>query len=237
MQNSENAKNRLFGELPGNIDAAKDAGTELRAIRKYAGLRRINTYLDDIHEAGTRAAKIVENMLQFTRVTESRFSYLNINSLIDRAIDLAMNDYDLKKKYDFRKIKIIKNYSELPEIQCHETQIEQVFLSIFKNAAQAMNSMKFDDTVVPTLKITTHSQNATCTIEISDNGPGMDEVTRKKIFEPFFTTREPGAGTGLGLSVSFYIIVTGHGGTISVESSPGGGSVFIITLPEIRRNR
>jgi PAS domain S-box-containing protein len=237
MQNAENAKNRLFGELPGNINAAKDAGTELRTIRKYAESRRINTYLDDIHEAGTRAAKIVENMLQFTRATESRFSYLNINSLIDRAIDLAMNDYDLKKKYDFRKIKIIKNYSELPEIQCHETQIEQVFLSIFKNAAQAMNSVKFDETGIPTLKINTYSQNGTSTIEISDNGPGMDEQTRRKIFEPFFTTKEPGAGTGLGLSVSFYIIVTGHGGTISVESSPGKGSIFIITLPEIRRNR
>ena len=63
----------------------------------------------------------------------------------------------------------------------------------------------------------------------------MDDATRKKIFEPFYTTKEPGSGTGLGLSVSFYIIVTGHGGTINAESSPGKGSSFIITLPEIKK--
>ena len=235
MQNAENARNRLYENIPGNLKAAEEAGASIEAIRKYVSSRRIDNYLNEIHEAGTRAAKIVGNMLQFSRRTESKFSYLNINNIIDKAIDLAMNDYDLKKKYDFRKMQIIKHYGILPEIQCEETQIEQVFLNIFKNAAQSMTNKTFTGEEGPALTIITDSVNGSSRIEISDNGPGMPETVRKKIFEPFFTTKDPGSGTGLGLSVSFYIIVSGHGGTITAESILGTGTTLIITLPE--RNR
>lgn len=68
-------------------------------------------------------------------------------------------------------------------------------------------------------------------VEIEDNGPGMDEATRKRVFEPFFTTKPPGSGTGLGLSVSYFIITEDHGGIMTVESNPGAGSRFIIQLP------
>jgi len=83
----------------------------------------------------------------------------------------------------------------------------------------------------PEITISTHHENNSVVITFTDNGPGMDENTRKKIFEPFYTTKQPGNGTGLGLSVSYYIIVNGHGGTITAESTPGKGSSFIITLP------
>jgi len=231
MQNAENAENRIFGDLPGNSSAALEAGTDIMNIKKYATTRKIDTYLKDIHEAGTRAAKIVGNMLQFSRGSESKFNYVNLNYIIDKAIDLAMNDYDLKKKYDVRKIRLMKDYGELPDIQCQETQIEQVFLNIFKNAAQAMGSKKFSDDEIPSLRIMTSLISENVKIEISDNGTGMNDNIRKRIFEPFFTTKDPGSGTGLGLSVSFYIIVNGHRGTITVESSPDRGSTFIITLP------
>ena len=68
-------------------------------------------------------------------------------------------------------------------------------------------------------------------VEIEDNGPGMDEATRKRAFEPFFTTKPPGSGTGLGLSVSYFIVTEDHGGTVTVESSPGAGTRFVIRLP------
>lgn len=236
MQNAENAKNRLSGDIPGNINAASEAGTDIDSIRKYVILRRINNYLDEIHNAGIRAAKIVGNLLQFSRSTESKFGYLNINIIIDKAIDLALNDYDLKKKYDFKKIRITRNFGELPDIQCQEIQIEQVFLNILKNAAYAISSKEFTIDEVPELKITTTSENGNCKIEIEDNGPGMEESIKRRVFEPFYTTKEPGSGTGLGLSVSFYIIVNGHGGTIAAESLPGKGSSFIIILPEKKRN-
>jgi len=234
MQNSENAKNRIFGDIPGNNNAALEAGTDINTIRKYANLRKINNYLNEIHDAGARAAKIVENMLQFSRGTESRFAYLNINAIIDKAIDLAMNDYDLKKKYDFRKIIIEKNYGELPDIQCQEIQLEQVFFNVLKNAAFAMNNKVYKINESPRLDISTVLADGNCIIKITDNGPGMTESVRKRIFEPFFTTKDPGSGTGLGLSVSFYIIVSGHNGSITAESTPDRGTSFIISLPEKR---
>ncbi|HQO39413.1 MAG TPA: ATP-binding protein [Spirochaetota bacterium] len=170
-------------------------------------------------------------MLQFSRGTDSMFDYLDINTVLDKTLDLASNDYDITRNYDFRKIKIVKRFSLLPQIRCTESQIEQVFLNILKNAAQAMNIKQYDSDEDPVIIITTVDKNDFVEITFSDNGPGMDENTRKRIFEPFFTTKLPGSGTGLGLSVSYYIIVNGHGGTITAESSPGNGTSFIITLP------
>jgi len=235
MQNAENAVHRLLDTLPGNIDAAVSADIEFDKIRQYVRARRIDIYLISIREAGERAARIVDNMLQFSRGTESKFSYTNVNFLIDKALDLASNEYDIRKNYDFRNITIEKNYGTLPDMQCAETPIEQVFLNIFKNSAQAMNSSVNDPDNPNKIRISTWFADGDINIEISDNGPGMDEATRRRIFEPFFSTKEPGVGTGLGLSVSYYIIVDRHEGTISVKSQPGAGTVFTITLPVKRR--
>lgn len=231
MQNAENAMHRLLDNLPGNIQAAEDAGIDFSKLARYIGARRINQYLLSIKEAGARAARIVGNMLQFSRGTDSMFDYLDINTVLDKTLDLASNDYDITRNYDFRKIKIVKRFSLLPQIRCTESQIEQVFLNILKNAAQAMNIKQYDSDEDPVIIITTVDKNDFVEITFSDNGPGMDENTRKRIFEPFFTTKLSGSGTGLGLSVSYYIIVNGHGGTITAESSPGNGTSFIITLP------
>ncbi len=235
MQNSENALHRILDDLPANVEAALAAGTDFQKIRAYVTARRIDKYLIAIIDAGSRAAKIVSNMLKFSRGTESKFDYLNINTIIDKSLDLASNDYDLKKNYDFKNIRIIKEYGNLPDIPCAETQIEQVLLNLFKNAAQAM----YGDISMPALErsitVKTSQRGGFVKIEISDNGPGMDEVTKKRVFEPFFSAGKTGIGTGLGLSVSYHIIVTAHGGTISVESVPGEGTKFIILLPVDRR--
>jgi len=234
MQNAENALHRMLDDLPGNYDAAAAAGTELQKIRDYAKARRIDQYLTAIRDAGARAAKIVSNMLKFSRGTESKFDYLNINDIIDKALDLASNDYDLRKNYDFRNIKITKDYGDIPEIPCAETQLEQVFLNLLKNSAEAMYENGTPDSVYR-IDIKTEQQNGYIRIEFRDNGPGMDPVTKKRVFEPFFTAGKVGGGTGLGLSVSYHIIVTGHGGSITVESEPGEGTMFIISLPVERR--
>ncbi len=234
MQNAENALHRMLDDLPGNIAAAEAAGTELKKIQEYVRARRVDQYLSAVRDAGARAAKIVANMLKFSRGTESKFDYLNVNNIIDKALDLASNDYDLLKNYDFRNIKINKNYGELPDIPCAETQLEQVFLNLLKNSAEAM----FENAAVSVehiINIRTEHRNGYIKIEFKDNGPGMDAATKKRVFEPFFTAGKVGGGTGLGLSVSYHIIVTGHGGSITVESEPGEGTGFIISLPAERR--
>jgi len=234
MQNAENALHRMLDELPGNISAAEAAGTDLNRIREYVKARRVDQYLSAVRDAGARAAKIVANMLKFSRGTESKFDYLNVNNIIDKALDLASNDYDLMKNYDFRNIKVTKEFSDLPDIPCAETQLEQVFLNLLKNSAEAMLE-KGRASGGHEIIIKTAHHNGTIKIEFKDNGPGMDQSTKKRIFEPFFTAGKVGAGTGLGLSVSYHIIVTGHGGSITVESEPGEGTMFIISLPVERR--
>jgi len=234
MQNAENALHRMLDDLPGNIAAAEAVGTELQNIKEYVRARRVDQYLTAVRDAGARAAKIVANMLKFSRGTESKFDFLNINSIIDKALDLASNDYDLRKNYDFRNIRINKYYGELPEIPCAETQLEQVFLNLLKNSAEAM----FESGAAAgehVINVTTEHRNGSIKIEFKDNGPGMDAATKKRVFEPFFTAGKVGGGTGLGLSVSYHIIVTGHGGSITVESEPGEGTKFIISLPVEKR--
>ena len=170
-------------------------------------------------------------MLDFSRRSESRTSFCSIPAIIDRALNLAASDYDLKKKYDFKRIQIIRDYNEfLPEITCTETESEQVLLNLLGNAAQAMMDAN-PPIAEPRIRITARLQAQELRIEIADNGPGITQENRKRIFEPFFTTKAASSGTGLGLSVSYFIITKGHGGRMHVLSPPEGGTTFIIELP------
>lgn len=152
----------------------------------------------------------------------------NLPAIIDKALALASSDFDLKKSFDFKKITVSKQYAEpIPDVECTETDIEQVILNLLRNSAQAMGT----ECEAPRIEIRLSRQDDWLRLEIADNGPGIPADIQGRIFEPFFTTKAPGIGTGLGLSVSYFIITNGHGGKMSVESSPGNGSAFIIELP------
>ena len=232
MQLSENAERRLLSGLASNIEAAGKVGITMEQIATYVSSRQVDTYLKGIREAGSRAAKIVSNMLQFSRRSSEEKALHDLRTLIDKTVDLASNDYDLKKKYDFRQIDIIREYTDIPEVFCSEIQMEQVFLNLFKNAAYAMMEKKYPAGEKPTIRISVVSESDYVAVTVDDNGPGMDEEVQKKIFEPFFTTKSPGLGTGLGLSVSYYIIVNGHAGKISVSSVKNNGTSFTIHIPK-----
>ncbi|MCK4542193.1 MAG: hypothetical protein KAU17_08170 [Spirochaetales bacterium] len=118
--------------------------------------------------------------------------------------------------------------------------MQQVFLNILKNGAEAINIVDGEGPLLvtdtkekqkPTLTLRVSSEERIVRIDIIDNGPGMLGEIRKRIFEPFFTTKGVGAGTGLGLSVSYFIVTENHKGTMAVESAPGKGTKFIIRLP------
>jgi len=229
LQSSQNIHRRLAPDLTANQQIARQCGAGLEAIIRYCEERKILKYIDGIHEAGARASKIVANMLNFSRRSESTLSYADLNSLIDATIDLASNDYDLKKKYDFRHITIERDYAaDLPRIPVAVTEIEQVVLNLLKNAAQAMAGK---EVAAQRITVKTRLDPGFVRIELKDNGSGMDAATRKRVFEPFFTTKKLGEGTGLGLSVSYFIITNNHKGAMSVESSPSKGSHFYIRLP------
>ncbi|MCP4041075.1 MAG: histidine kinase, partial [Gammaproteobacteria bacterium] len=232
MQTSAVMRNRLSGEnILANQRAAKAAGISMEAIHAYMEERGILRMASTIHESGLRMSEIVGNMLGFTRQSDAVVSSHDLTELLDKALKLAATDYDLKKKYDFKTIKIVKEYAEfIPSVPCEEVKIQQVLLNILQNGAQAMQEAKVDKPMF-TLRTYHKAEHDMVCIEIEDNGPGMDETIRKRIFEPFFTTKPIGLGTGLGLSVSYFIIKENHNGEISVESKPGRGTRFIIRLP------
>ncbi len=230
LQNTQVIRNRLKENLPANMSVAEELGIELDTVQAYMEKRDIFKMIDSVIDAGKRAAAIVSNMLSFSRKSASSFMLEDVCELLDKTLELAASDYNLKKKFDFKRIIIVKDYGiEIPRIRCKASEIQQVFFNILSNGAQAMMSWK--QILDPCFILKIQRQENNVRIEISDNGPGMKEETRKRIFEPFFTTKAVGEGTGLGLAVSYFIVTENHKGRIDVSTRPLKGTKFTVTLP------
>ncbi|MEA1969636.1 MAG: ATP-binding protein [Thermodesulfobacteriota bacterium] len=234
LQNTAVIKNRLENsDLPVNQRDAEAVGTDMATIIAFMEKREIFRLLANVQKAGSRAAEIVKDMLGFARKGDDSFSSHCLDKLLDETVNLAGTDYNLKKKFDFRQIKIVKEYEpNLPAILCEKSKIQQVFFNILQNGAQAMAERQESRNFEPAQFILRAKQKGDrIQVEIEDNGPGMDKKKSKKIFEPFFTTKPVGIGTGLGLSIAYFIINDNHKGSITVDSTPGKGTKFIIQLP------
>ncbi|MGE5342614.1 MAG: two-component system sensor histidine kinase NtrB [Candidatus Omnitrophota bacterium] len=240
LQNTQVIMHRLDPKFSKNRQVAAECQTTMETITTYMEKRNIRSMLESVFESGVRATRIVENVLSFSRKGESQFEAHDLRTLMEQTIELASNEYNFKTKYDFRSIAIRREYRcDVPDVLCNPSKIQQVFLNILKNGAHAMledkeirksrkRSSREPEFII---RIFYEKKSEMVRIEIEDNGPGMSESIRKRIFEPFFTTKEIGMGTGLGLSMSYFIITQNHQGTLEVESEPGKGSNFIIRLP------
>jgi len=229
LQGAQNIERRLSPDLPGNIKAAEELGCDLASISGYMEHRKVSHMLRGIRDAGERAARIVQNMLNFARKSSTEHTPHNMEELVKRTVEMAQSDYDLKKRYDIKKVTIDTHHAgDLPPVPCISTEIEQVLLNLIKNAAQAM---ALSGTENPTINITSRREGDWAVLTVEDNGPGIPDEARKRVFEPFFTTKAPGKGTGLGLSVSYFIITENHEGSITADSIPGEGATFTIRLP------
>ena len=231
LQGAQNILRRVDGGFEANTAVAEDIGVPLEKVREYLDRRGVMRMIEGIRQSGVRAAEIVSNMLNFSRRTGSRLQECDLHELIDAVLVLASNDYDLKKHYDFKHVEIVRDFDPaLPPVPCSVTEIEQVLFNLLKNAAHAMAGMDPPPSP-PRIVITTRREDDQAVVKIADNGPGVPEELRTRIFEPFFTTKEVGTGTGLGLSVSYFIVTTNHGGTFTLDPSPGAGSTFTFRLP------
>ncbi|MEJ2206774.1 MAG: ATP-binding protein, partial [Gemmatimonadota bacterium] len=162
-------------------------------------------------------AEIVRDLRSFSRLDEADFKMADVHEALNATLTLLSS-----RLRD--RVEVIKDYGELPLIECAIGQINQVLMNILTNAIQAMGDSG-------TLTIRTQLlEGARIQIAVRDTGPGIDESVRARIFDPFFTTKPTGEGTGLGLSISHGIIER-HGGEIEVHSEPGQGSEFVVTLP------
>jgi len=231
LGNVQNIKRRAFTSHPANLKAAEECGVSLDKIQQYLEKRKIPSLVNSIYESGERAATIVRNMLGFSRKSSHRYTYESFPDLLEESIELVANDFNPNSDYDFKKIKIERHFAkDLQDVYCERNEIQQVLVNLLKNSADAMSERK-SETETPSLTLRLSQDETTCTIEIEDNGPGMDRETRDRIFEPFYTTKSPGKGTGLGLYVSYTIIKEQHGGSIEVTESAKSGTRFIIKLP------
>ncbi len=230
LQNLQVVLNRLTMPQQKNLDVAAAFGMQFEAIEAYMEKRGILGMVRTAMENGRRAAGIVDNILSFSRQGESKKSPRDLAELLESTIVLLNNDLNLERGYDFRKVEIVREFEAgLPDVPCEETKIQQVLLNILRNGAQEMESHNGDHPCRFILRLKRCGDMAQITI--CDNGPGMSEEVRRRVFEPFFTTREVHGGTGLGLSVSYFIITEQHHGELRVEAVPGEGSCFVIRLP------
>ena len=169
-----------------------------------------------INEGTLRVKQIVKELKTFARLDEADLQSVDVNECLEETIKLF--EHELKDK-----VKLIKNFSDLPEIACYPAKLNQVFLNLLINSNQAIDKEG-------EISINTYTENSNICITIKDNGEGIPESSLDKIFDPGFTTKGVGVGTGLGLSIS-YKIIQEHKGDISVKSKEGKGSTFKITLP------
>ena len=213
-----------------NRTVATNIGIDLVKLQEYLQKKELNYFLNGIKESATTAARIVVDLLQFSRPQENILARADLTELIERSIELARADYSLKKKFNIINVDFLRQYSHEPlHVNCLAMEIEQVIINLIKNACQAM--VGENGPASPQIRLRTKQRGKMAVIEVEDNGPGIDEKFRDQIFDPFFTTKDVGEGTGLGLSVSYSIITDKHGGSIRAEPIPEKGTRFVIKLP------
>ncbi|CAH0292408.1 sensor histidine kinase [Pseudomonas brassicacearum] len=231
LHNVQNIRRRLSPDLPKNLEQAELLGIPLEEVNRYLQGREIPQLLDGIQQAGARAAKIVTHMLSFSRRSTRQMAPCDLPALIDQAVEIAGNDFDLAIGFDFKGQAIIRQFDpNLGPVPGTANELEQVLLNLLKNAAQAIHQRQ-DDSEPGRIILRTRLNPPWAEIQVEDNGIGMSENVRKRTFEPFFTTKEIGQGTGLGLSVSYFIITNNHKGQMEVQSAPGQGTCFTLRLP------
>ncbi len=179
-------------------------------VKELAGLAR-----DGLYGTG-QMADIVGNLKDFSRLDRSKVTRFNVNDGLNSTLALA--------RHLLKSITVNKHFGDIAAIVCSPSQINQVFLNLLTNAAQAMGAGQ------GVITLTTRSDGDGVTIEVADNGTGIAPDVLPKIFDPFFSTKDVGKGTGLGLSIS-YKIVQQHGGRIDVASKIGAGTTFTVWLP------
>ncbi|HEY9807776.1 MAG TPA: PAS domain-containing protein [Halomicronema sp.] len=200
--------------------------------------------MDSMKVGAERIREIVCSLRNFSRLDQSDRKLADIHSGIDSTLMILQNRLAPQRSNSNQtrqRIQIIKNYADLPLIDCFPGSMNQVFMNILSNAIDALeeyldtteiNNQENSPPWTPTISIKTEKKSSEIlTIKISDNGMGMTETVKNKLFDPFFTTKSVGKGTGLGLSISYQIVVEKHGGSLSCYSQPGLGTEFVIEIP------
>ncbi|MBD2522440.1 GAF domain-containing protein [Nostoc sp. FACHB-133] len=208
-------------------------------IQKQAAAMDLDFISDDLPKILTsmkmgaeRISQLVLSLRIFSRLDETGIKPVNLHEGIDST--LLILQHRLQPQTNSFAIEVVKEYGELPPVVCYAAQMNQVFMNILNNAIDALENSATCGKKIDNPKIwirTEIIEGNSILIWIADNGCGIPEMMRSRIFEPFFTTKQPGQGIGLGLSISYQIIVEKHGGNLKCVSEPGNGCEFWIEIP------
>ena len=200
------------------IDQALDGDTvDVRGDRGFTrAVTALKSNTDVILTASERTATIVNSLKNFARLDEAEFQKVDLHDGLDSTLTLLQ--HQMKDR-----VSLVKSYGDLPQIYCRPNQLNQVFMNVLANAAEAIQG-------AGTITIQTASEADRVRVKITDTGEGIPPESQSRIFEPGFTTKGVGVGTGLGLSIS-YNILQDHGGDVKVRSTVGKGTEFEISLP------
>jgi two-component system NtrC family sensor kinase len=208
------------GTSQANLTAIQEKLGRIAVLEKEMDLdfilEDIPSLIKESREGTERIKKIVIDLKDFAHPGEQKLQYADINKNLESTLNIVWNEL----KY---KATVTKEYGELPQVRCYPQQLNQVFMNLLVNAAQAIEKQG-------EIRISTQALDGQVEIKISDSGSGIPKENLSKIFDPFFTTKEVGKGTGLGLNVA-YNIIQKHNGTIDVESEVGSGTTFRIRIP------
>jgi signal transduction histidine kinase len=216
---------RLLGRL---VPAGSGVGQEVEAL-----LGDLAQSAAKIEEHGRRAGQIVASMLLHARGETGRRRRTDLNALVAEAVSLAYHGFCGRDASVQIELELDLDRT-LPPLSVFPEELGRVFLNLAQNACYAAHQRRqtAGPDFVPRLTVRTRDRPAEAEVRVRDNGGGVPAALREKIFEPFFTTKPPGAGTGLGLSLSYDIVVHMHHGSIRVESEEGAFAEFVITLPK-----
>lgn len=194
---------------------------EIRTLKQKMDLEFIledsGEVIEESLEGTERVRRIVTDLKHFSHKGEKEMQYADLNAELESTLNMVWNEL----KY---KAAITKEFGDLPHILCFPTELNQVFMNLLINAAQAIPDRG-------EITVRTFQENGHIRIQIRDTGAGISKENLPRLFDPFFTTKEPGKGTGLGLSIAHSIVVEKHHGTLAVQSEMGKGTTFTITLP------
>jgi two-component system NtrC family sensor kinase len=196
---------------PQKLDKEKD-----RADLQYI-IKDLPKLITSCEDGARRTRDIVLGLRNFSRLEEAQLKEVDLHEGLDNTLKLLSGE--LKNR-----VRVERKYGKVPKVTCYPSQLNQVFMNVLSNAAQAVEDD--GEIVIATKKLS----GGRVEVSIRDNGKGMSKATAEKIFDPFFTTKALGSGTGLGLSIS-YGVIQKHGGEILVSSELGEGTEFRIILP------
>lgn len=208
----------VYDRGPVSPELAARASAIKESIDYEKLLPELSSIIADCQEGARRIRDIVLNLRTFSRLDEAELKQVDLHVGLDATVRL------LPQYYGSNHISLKRQYSDLPPIECFAGQLNQVWMNLLTNAAQAIGDGAGE------VRIETGLKDKVVMVRISDTGNGIAPENLKRVFDPFFTTKPVGEGTGLGLSIS-YGIVERHGGTIAVESEPGLGTTFTTLIP------